>query len=313
MGRDKSKTELLMNVIITGATGFVGKNLTQYLNARSYQVSALSLRQSEWSIIRVPNINAIIHLAGKAHDTSNTSDAESYFKINRDLTIRLFDQFLETNIQDFFYFSSVKAVADTVEGELLENVEASPHTPYGRSKLEAEEYLLSKKLPLGKRLFIIRPCMIHGPGNKGNLTLLHNVVQKGFPWPLAAFENQRSFLGIDNLCYLLQTIMERSDVPSGIYNFADDTSLSTNLLVDIIAKSLKMKARLWHISPSLINFVAKVGDICKLPLNSERLKKLTESYVVSNAKVKKAIEIKLLPYTTEEGLSKTIESFSHHD
>ncbi|SUJ12976.1 UDP-glucose 4-epimerase [Sphingobacterium spiritivorum] len=302
------------SIIVSGISGFVGQNLNTYFLNANVNVEALSLRTLDWpDRLSVVKARAIIHLAGKAHDTSNTSNAELYFKVNRDLTIRLFDQFLDTNIRDFFYFSSVKAVADTVEGELLEDVEASPQTPYGKSKLEAEEYLLSKNLPLGKRVFIIRPCMIHGPGNKGNLTLLYNIVEKGFPWPLAAFENKRSFLGIDNLCYLLKRIIEKDDVPSGIYNFADDTSLSTNLLVEIIAKSLKMKPRLWHISPSLINFGAKVGDTFKLALNSERLKKLTESYVVSNAKVKKAVEIELLPYTTEEGLRKTIKSFSHRD
>src|SRR5690606_34845970 len=136
--------------------------------------------------------DAIIHLAGKAHDTANTSLAEEYFIINRDLTIALFNEFLKSDIKDFFFFSSVKAVADTVDGVLYEDVLPKAITPYGQSKVEAEAYLLSQKLPEGKRLFIIRPCMIHGPGNKGNLNLLYKLVEKGIPWPLAAFENQRS-------------------------------------------------------------------------------------------------------------------------
>src|SRR5690606_9961467 len=105
------------------------------------------------------------------------------------------------------YFSSVKAVADTVEGVLQEDVVGKPLTPYGKSKLEAEQYLLSQVLPEGKRAFIIRPCMIHGPGNKGNLNLLYKVVEKDVPWPLAAFRNQRSFLSIDNLCFLLERMI----------------------------------------------------------------------------------------------------------
>src|SRR5690606_37052582 len=148
-------------------------------------------------------------------------------KVNRDLTIELFDLFLKSNIRDFFYFSSVKAVADTVDGMLTEDVQGKPYTPYGKSKLEAEQYLLKQTLPEGKRLFIIRPCMIHGPGNKGNLNLLYKVVEKGVPWPLAAFHNQRSFLSIDNLSYLLEKILENTGLSSGVYNFADDEALST--------------------------------------------------------------------------------------
>src|SRR5690606_15400334 len=127
--------------------------------------------------------NAIIHLAGKAHDME-AGDVEEYFRINRDLTISLFDEFLVSNLRDFFFFSSVKAVADTVEKVLHENSTPLPKTPYGQSKLAAEQYILSKALPEGKRVFIIRPCMIHGPGNKGNLSLLYKIVEKGIPWPL---------------------------------------------------------------------------------------------------------------------------------
>src|SRR5690606_8143065 len=123
------------------------------------------------------------------------------------------------------------AVADTVEGPLTEDSLANPLTPYGKSKREAEKYLLAQELPIGKRLFIIRPCMIHGPGNKGNLNLLYKVVEKGLPWPLAAFHNQRSFLSIDNLSFLINAMLIDPDLPSGVYNFADDESLSTNELV----------------------------------------------------------------------------------
>src|SRR5690606_5314006 len=190
-----------MNIIITGASGFVGQNLQQYLRDRRYGVKGLSLRNTNWQNHITSEATAIIHLAGKAHDTANTAQPEAYFKINRDLTIALFDEFLKSDIRDFFYFSSVKAVADTVDGILTEEVDGHPYTPYGKSKLEAEQHLLRQQLPEGKRLFIIRPCMIHGPGNKGNLNLLYKVVEKSIPWPLASFRNQRSFLSIDNLNY----------------------------------------------------------------------------------------------------------------
>ena len=295
-----------MNIIITGATGFVGKNLSKFLKEKGHHISPLSLRKA-WELDQ--NAEAIIHLAGKAHDTKNTSAEKEYFEINTELTKKLFVEFLKTPAQDFIYFSSVKATADTVEGFLDENHTSNPQTPYGKSKLEAEEFLLSQKLPENKRLFIIRPCMIHGPGNKGNLNLLYKFVQKGIPYPLAAFENKRSFLSIDNLNFLILEMLSNKNVGSGIYNFADDEVLSTNELVKLIANTSGKKEKLWKISSKLISATAKMGDVMKLPLNSERLKKLTENYWVSNQKIKNALGIDQLPVSASEGLEKTIKSF----
>lgn len=298
-----------MKITITGASGFVGKNLIPFLEKHNFNVTTLSVRQ-KWNY--PSDTEAIIHLAGKAHDTTNTSSAEEYFKVNRDITIELFNEFLKSDTRDFFYFSSVKAAADTVEGVLTEEVIPKAFTPYGKSKIEAEKYLLVQKLPEGKRLFIIRPCMIHGPGNKGNLNLLYKIVEKGIPWPLAAFENKRSFLSVDNLSFLILKMLKNQDLKSGIYNFADDESISTNELIQVIGKSSGKNAKLWKIPNTVISNVAKIGDKIKLPLNSERLKKLTESYEVSNKKIKTALGINQLPLSAKEGLEITIKSFKNN-
>lgn len=299
-----------MKIIITGASGFVGKNLSTFLQHKDGITKDLSLRNEKWKTDFPKSADAIIHLAGKAHDTGNVSNPDEYYKINRDLTIELFNEFLNSDIKKFFYFSSVKAAADSVEDILTENEEANPITHYGKSKIEAEQYILSQTLPEGKKVYIIRPCMIHGPGNKGNLNLLYKIVEKGLPWPLAAFHNQRSFLGIDNLNYLIYEMLKKDEVQSGIYNFADDKALSTNELISTVNRALGKKAKLWEISKSLIEKTAGLGDKLKLPLNSERLKKLTESYVVSNQKIKSALGIEKLPLSAEEGLIKTIKSFT---
>ncbi len=296
-----------MKIIITGTSGFVGNNLSADLQDKGNEIQKVSLRNENYTFDK--NADAIIHLAGKAHDTSNTSEERDYFKVNTDLTIKVFDEFLHSDIQHFFFFSSVKAVADSIEEVLDEKCIPSPKTPYGKSKLKAEGYLLSKKLPKGKRLFIIRPTMIHGEGNKGNLNLLYKVVKKGIPWPLASFENKRSFLSIDNLSYLVNEILNNQEVSSGIYCLADDETISTNQLIGIIANVSGKKSRLWKIPVTLIKFISKIGDKLRLPLNSERLQKLTENYVVSNQKVKTALGIEKLPLTAEEGLIKTIKSF----
>ncbi|WP_312906062.1 NAD-dependent epimerase/dehydratase family protein [Sphingobacterium multivorum] len=303
----------MMKVVITGASGFVGTNLNKYLSKMNYVVERLSLRSNQWEgRVEMSDSSAIIHLAGKAHDTSNTSNPDEYFQINRDLTIKLFKEFIRSNIRDFFYFSSVKAVADTVDGILSEDSIRKPLTPYGKSKKEAEDYLLNQKLPEGKRLFIIRPCMIHGPGNKGNLNLLFKIVEKGFPWPLAYYSNERSFLSVDNLSFMVHSMLQDEQVPSAIYNFADDDTMSTNDLIILIANTLSQKEKLWHIPEKIIDVLVKIGDVCSLPLNSERLKKLTESYVVSNKKIKKALRIEKLPLSVKEGLTLTINSFRKH-
>lgn len=294
-----------MRILITGESGFVGNNLSIFLKEKGCVIERISLR-NKWLLNN--SAQAIIHLAGKAHDTANTSSESEYFEVNTELTKKLFDDFLNSDIKDFFYFSSVKATADTVNEILDENHISNPKTPYGKSKLMAEDYLLSKDLPQGKRLFIIRPCMIHGPGNKGNLNLLYKVVEKGIPWPLASFENKRSFLSIDNLNFIIFEMLNR-DISLGIYNIADDESLSTNQLVKLISKTIGKKEKLWKLPSKLITNFALLGDKINLPLNSERLKKLTESYQVSNAKIKKALGIENLPISAEEGLIKTIKSF----
>lgn len=296
-----------MKILITGATGFVGKNLTQYLINKSDKVVSLSLRKSHYQLDNT--VDAIIHLAGKAHDTKNTSNEDEYYQVNTELTKNLFDKFLGSDIKSFIYFSSVKAVADSVEDILKEDTDADPQTAYGKSKLKAEAYLLSQQLPSDKRLIIIRPCMIHGEGNKGNLNLLYKVVKFGIPWVLADYDNRRSFISIDNLNYLIYEMLHRPEIPSGVYNVADDQPISTNTLITIIAESINKKARLLKIPKFAINQLAKIGDKVNLPLNSERLQKLTESYVVSNQKIKQALGIEALPLTVEQGLIKTIKNF----
>ncbi|SHN06684.1 hypothetical protein SAMN04488057_10615 [Cyclobacterium lianum] len=149
--------------------------------------------------------------------------------------------------------------------------------------------------------------MIHGPGNKGNLNLLYAFAEKGLPYPLTAFENQRSFLSVDNLCWLILRLME-NDIPSGIYQVADSGVFSTNELIQMMAASLDKPARLLKIPSGLIRAAARVGDRLHLPLNSERLQKLTESYRVSNDKLLKALGSDL-PLTATEGFEKTFEAF----
>ena len=296
-------------IIITGSSGFVGSNLLNFFKLSVNELSKLKIRNSNWKSEINLNATAIIHLAGKAHDLKNSSNSKDYFDINTKLTQELFDVFLASNCRDFIFFSSVKAITDKTEDVVTEETVTNPQTVYGQSKLQSEQYILSRILPAGKRVFIIRPSMIHGPGNKGNLNLLYQIVVKRIPWLLGAFQNQRSFCSIDNVCFVIQQILEREDIPSGVYNLADDEALSTNELIQIIAATTHKKARTLSIPKKIIYAIARLGDIFRLPLNTERLDKLTENFVVSNDKIKAALGIEKFPTSAKEGLVKTISSF----
>lgn len=315
-----------MKILITGIHGFVGSNLVEALKAE-HTIYGLDIvapekdgvqRTFSWDDLdkgKIPAVDAIIHLAGKAHDTRNRAGAEVYFKVNTDLTKKIYDYFLaHPETGKFIFFSSVKAAVDKVPGEYLtEEVTPSPVGPYGESKVKAEEYILQqlKETPedaAKRNTIILRPCMIHGPGNKGNLNLLYGFVSKGLPWPLGAFENLRSFTSIDNLTFVISHLLA-TPVESGIYNMADDTPLSTNELIAVMCGAMGKKARILRPGKKLIKGAARTGDLLHLPLNTFRLDKLTENYVVSNSKLKKALGIDRMPVDPRDGLTKTIKSF----
>lgn len=297
-------------ICITGLKGFVGSNLLPYLHSYNFNIQEFSFRNKH-SLNQLPNnINIFIHLAGKAHDLNNVTKPENYYQVNYELTKQIYDFFIESNAKIFITLSSVKAVAEKSDIELGEEFPPNPTTHYGKSKLMAENYIFSKKIPDGKRVYVLRPCMIHGPGNKGNLNLLYLLISKGFPWPLGAFDNKRSFCSIDNLCFIINELIDNDKIPSGVYNIADNDPVSTNELITLIAKSQNKNFKIWNIPKSIIIMFAKLGDIFRLPLNTERLNKLTETYVVSNQKIRKAIN-KPLPINSKVGLLNTFNSFNN--
>lgn len=294
-----------MKIIITGVAGFVGTNLKKYL-AAYYEINPISIRFIPNQELNIQG-DALIHLAGKAHDLKKVSQPKEYYEANHELTKQLFDAFLQSNSKTFIFISSVKAVADEVEGWLTEDAIPQPITTYGKSKKMAEDYILGQTIPKGKKVYILRPCMIHGPGNKGNLNLLFQFAAKGIPWPLGKFENRRSFLSVENLCFVIKELLIQETIPSGVYNVADDESLSTNELIQLMAQSQNKPARIFNIPKGGIGAIAKMGDLLHLPLNTERLQKLTESFEVSNAKIRLAIR-KPFPVDAKQGLLKTFES-----
>ena len=295
---------------MTGCHGFVGSNLIESL-APNYEIIRWNVREDK----PLPECDAMIHLAGLAHDTKNATEPERYFAINTEITKKMFDRFLESGAKKFIFFSSIKA----------QDVD----TPYAQSKRRAEDYIRSKFQDLSsqdlrneraklevkfhdKHVYILRPCMIHGKGNKGNLNLLVKWVKKGSPWPLAAFENKRSFASIDNVIFIVNELIKR-DIPSSIYDICDDEAVSTNELIGLICQCMGKKAHLWRIPQGLMKVLARVGDVLYLPLNMERLEKLTKNYIVSNEAIKLVLGVERMPVEAKEGLRQSIISMINED
>lgn len=292
-----------MSIFLTGSSGFVGNNVISYFDKKG-PIN----KYKRGTLINIQE-DIVIHLAGKAHDFKNVTSYSDYYLVNTKFTNQVFDSFIASNAKVFIMLSSVKAAADKLDVELTEDDKPNPVTHYGKSKLLAENYILSKPLLLEKRIYILRPCMIHGPGNKGNLNLLYKIVKMGIPWPLGAFDNKRSFCSIDNLCFVINELIQNDQIPSGVYNIADDESLSTNELIKLISESLGKKPFIWHIPKIIVKSISKIGDLFRFPLNTERLGKLTENYIVSNKKIKLAIK-KPFPVNSKDGLIKTFHFFN---
>lgn len=284
-----------MRVLVSGANGFVGTNLRAYFRSRGIESVALDIADADISWEELGKfdfsfVDAVVHLAGKAHDLKKVADEKSYFDVNLGLTRKLYEAMAQNAAgKRFIYFSSIKAL--------------DFDTPYARSKRAAEEYLADKP-----DVVVLQPAMIHGPGNKGNLNLLVQVVRRRLPWPLAAFENLRSFTSIANICAVVEGFLDPA-TPPGTYPVCDDEPVSTNRLVELVAAQFGFAPRFWRVPRALVRFAARAGDILHLPLDTERLGKLTENAVVDNSRVRAALGLARMPVAAEDGIRATLKSF----
>ena len=180
------------DIFLFGASGFLGSHLQSKLEG---EVIGVNIRQQNWQENIPDDANVFINCIGKAHEHNGTATEHDFYFANYELVKVLFEEFLKSNAQIFIHISSIAAVEENERKEVLtENSVGNPQSHYGKSKKAAEEYLLKQSLPSGKKIFILRPTMIHGEGDKGNLTLLYKIISKGIPYPLGAFKNSRTFV-----------------------------------------------------------------------------------------------------------------------
>lgn len=282
-------------VEITGASGFVGTNLFKILKAHTIRKS---LRVEQPFVI---DAEVVIHLAGIADARSSSNSVYDYAIYNTYLTKKVFDAFLYSNARKLIIISSVKAVADEYDGILSENLHELPTTNYGKSKLDADRYVLSCSLPVGKSVYVLRPAIITGPGVKGNLQRFKKYAHLPLGWVLSAFDSKRSFCNIKNLGFVIQQIIDREDIPSGVYLLADDEPLSAaqiRLVLSGRASEYPPLKVLAHILKFGFIIFSKLFPIMGI---HSVIRTLDTSYLVSNQKIVSALGIKL-PFTSRDGI-----------
>ena len=299
-----------MKIAVFGSSGFIGENLVESLQQLD-EIQEVSLRNSAWKNSINESTEVFINLVGKAHDHKGEATEKDYSFANVDLTKQIFEIFQKSEAKLFIHISSLAALEEFESIKPLEETdECNPISFYGKSKREAEVWLLEQELPNDKKLIIVRPPMVHGSGDKGNLGLLYKLISKGIPYPLSSFNNKRSFISIDNFTFYIKKIIEKHHLlTNGIYHISDNDSLSSAELIKIIKGVLDKGVLEIAVPQFLIKGLAKVGDILPLPLNTKRLKKMTSTLLLSNNKINTVLGINKLPLTAEQGLEKTIKSF----
>lgn len=295
-------------ILITGATGFVGSYMLEQLAETNHSVSAISHSANNINGIEqvfawqeIENIegpfDCVLHFAGLAHDTKNELVEQAYFDVNVGLTEKLLSQLDKWQTKKFVYLSSIKAMVDSFAEETInENYSCQPTHVYGKSKLAAEKVINDASIKANK--YILRPVLIYGPGQKGNLQMLENLADWHIPSPLKKWQNKRSLLYIGNLWECINTIIEKP-IDAGTYLIADDNAISTHQLIQFIAIGKKKGMLQLPIPKGLINWVYKISPN-KI---KQLLDKLLGSLSVDNSKLKKALHWNNMPYTTESGFA----------
>lgn len=306
----------MLKVLITGATGFVGRSLVPALMASGYDVLCAVSKQADW--LKAPQviidrielvhdwtpilkgIDIVIHLAAKVHVMKGNVPFDEYTKVNIDATKNLAQQAAQCGVRRFIFLSSIKVNGEfTLEGTPFTEEYTQPiDDPYGKSKLIAEHALLELSKNTNMDVVILRPSLVFGPGVKANFLKMMQLVQKGWPLPFGNINNKRSFVFIDNLISAIIAVIEEPKASNQVYLVSDNESWSLSELLRAIAQNMGQNSRLFP-APGLLTLFKIFG----LSALSTRL---FGSLEVSNDKIKTQLGWKP-PVTSAEGITKTVK------
>lgn len=273
-----------MNIIVTGASGFVGRALVLYLQKIGHDVMALNridFDRNDASLAAVCNkAEALVHLAGRAHKGSKAGE-DSLFHTDNVLLTRQMLQLAKTlQLKHFIFLSSIGVLGQETHGRPLnESAHCHPQTPYARSKLHAEAEVIEFCSENGIAWTILRPPLVYGPNAPGNIGLLQKLIRRGIPLPFGAVRNKRTLIGIDNLVDVIAFCLRSTNSYNQVYNLGDGIDRSTPELLQLLAEQENLPVRLVSLPVPLLKLGAFVTGQSKrfaplwgdLQVNSSKL------------------------------------------
>lgn len=254
----------MKRVLITGANSYIGTSVEKWLlkEPNAYQVDTLDMQEDSWSQKDFSGYDAVFHVAGIAHVSSDPKMEDLYYKVNRDLTIETAKKAKTEGVKQFIFMSSIIVYGDSSNKKRVIDRDTIP-TPsnfYGDSKLQAEDGIKALKSDDFK-VVVVRPPMIYGKGSKGNYPRLAKAAQRLPIFP--DIENERSMLHIDNLCEFIKVMIEQ--VESGLFFPQNAEYVKTSEMVQIISEVHGKKIRLTKVFNGLLKLMGnKVGIINKV-------------------------------------------------
>jgi len=298
----------LKKVLLSGASGFIGHRLCAALQAHGVQVCGLGRHdtQGPWDDFvcadvakGVPDgtlsgVDTVFHLAGKAHALNESEQDEAdYFRINTSGTLKLLEAAAKAGVRRFIFFSSIKAMGEFSHDDSDELTVCDPQTAYGKSKLEAERLVLEGGFV--PEPVVLRPSMVYGPRNKGNLLHMIDAIAHGrFP-PLPEFGNKRSMVHVDDLVAAAILAAESKESIGKTYIVSDGEAYSTRQLYTWICAALGRPIPRWYVPIRVLKLIAKIGDAIggirgrRFMFDSDALEKLSGSACYSSDKIQREL------------------------
>ena len=316
----------MQRVLVTGASGFIGRHLVASLTRQGVAVVALgrtpiddapaSVRVHRGDLTKPETVrgaaagcDTIIHLAGLTHRMGGGSAPPSeadYDRVNVGGARTVIDEARHSGVARLLFMSSTSAVARHSDVPLTETSEPRPADAYGRSKLRAEAVVGEAGARGDLWTATLRPPMVYGPGNRGNLPRLMQLVRAGVPLPLGAVHNARSVLYIGNLLHAVQCLLARQPVSGSVYFAADANPLSTPQLIRIIGEAVHRPPRLVPVPVWMLRALGRLGDVAAraiaIPFTSQEIIRLTGSLAVDDRRLR-ADTGYAPPFTTREGVA----------